>query len=117
MLAQREIAVTTFDEREKAYEKKFAMDQDLKFKSESRRNKAVAEWAAAKLGITGTAVEDYVKAVRRADLATKGDDDVFQKLREDFDAKGVSISDKEIRDAMHDFLAKAVAQVESEMKK
>lgn len=109
--------MTTFDEREKAYEKKFAMDQDLKFKSESRRNKMLAEWAAAKLGITGPAVEDYVKAVRKADLAQKGDEDVFAKLRQDFDGKGVAISDKDIRDAMHDFLAKAVAQVESETKK
>ena len=61
--------MTTFDEREKAYEKKFAHDQDLKFKAESRRNKLMAEWAAAKLGITGAAVDDYVKAVRKADLA------------------------------------------------
>src|SRR5882757_9705214 len=68
-----EPAMTTFDEREKSFEKKFAMDQDLKFKAESRRNKALAQWAAAKLGFSGTAVDDYVKAVRKADLAEKGD--------------------------------------------
>ncbi|MBN9277488.1 MAG: DUF1476 domain-containing protein, partial [Hyphomicrobium sp.] len=80
--------MTTFDEREKAFEKKFAHDQDLKFRAESRRNRMVAEWAATKLGLTGEAVDDYIKAVRKADLEEKGDDDVFRKLRKDFDAKG-----------------------------
>ena len=59
--------MTTFDEREKAYEKKFALDQDLKFKAESRRNRMLAEWAGAKLGITGPALDEYIKAVRKAD--------------------------------------------------
>jgi len=108
--------MTTFDEREKAFEKKFAMDQDLKFRSESRRNKMIAEWAAAKLGLSGPAVEDYIKAVRRADLEEKGDDDVFRKIRGDFDAKGVSASDVEIRDAMFKFLGDAVTQIQKEPK-
>lgn len=105
--------MTTFDDREKGFEKKFAHDQDLKFRAESRRNKLLGEWAAAKLGLTGAAVEDYVKAVRKADLATKGDDDVFQKLRGDFTAKGVQIPDAEIRKTMGEFLAEAVRQIES----
>jgi hypothetical protein len=105
--------MTTFDEREKGFEKKFAHDQDLKFKSESRRNKMLAEWAAEKLGMSGDQVEDYVKAVRRADFEEAGDDDVFRKVRKDFDDKGVSISDEELRKTMDDFLAKAVAQVEA----
>jgi hypothetical protein len=105
--------MTTFDEREQAFEKKFALDQDLKVKAEARRNKLLAEWAAAKLGITGDALPDYVKAVLRADLAEKGEEDVFRKLRKDFDAKGVSVSDAEIRQVMGDFLAKAVAEIES----
>jgi hypothetical protein len=108
--------MTTFDEREKAYEKKFAHDQDLKFRAESRRNKMVAEWAAAKLGISGPALEDYVKAVRKADLAEKGDEDVVQKLRMDFDANGVKVADAEIRKALSDFLGQAVAQIEGERK-
>ena len=108
--------MTTFDERKNAFEKKFAMDQDLKFKAESRRNKMVAEWAAAKLGISGPALEDYIKAVRKADLQEKGDDDVFRKIREDFDAKGVSASDVEIRDAMFKSLEDAVAQIQKETK-
>lgn len=108
--------MTTFDEREKAFEKKFAHDQDLRFRAESRRNKLVAEWAGAKLGLTGAAVEDYVKAVRKADLASKGDDDVVAKLRQDFDAKGVQVTDAEIRQMLNDSLAKAVAQIEGERK-
>jgi hypothetical protein len=105
--------MTTFDEREKAYEKKFALDQDLKFKAESRRNKMLAEWAAAKLGITGAALEDYVKAVRKADLAEKGDDDVFRKVKKDLADNGVKVSDDEIRTAMGEFLATAVREVEA----
>ena len=108
--------MTTFDEREKAFEKKFAMDQDLKFRAESRRNKMIAEWAAAKLGLTGSDVEDYIKAVRRADLQEKGDEDVFRKIRADFDAKGVPVSDAEIRDAMFKFLSEAVTQIQKEPK-
>jgi hypothetical protein len=106
--------MTTFDDREKAFERKFAMDQDLRFKAEARRNKLLAEWAGAKLGITGAALEDYIKAVRKADLAEKGDEDVVRKLRKDFDDKGIKVSDDEIRSAMMDFLAAAVQQVESQ---
>jgi hypothetical protein len=104
--------MTTFDDREKSFERKFAMDEELKFKSEQRRNKLLGEWAAGKLGLTGSAVEDYVKALRRADLATKGDEDVFQKLRKDFDDKGVAVSDAELRRVMSDHLAQAVSQIE-----
>ncbi len=105
--------MTTFDEREKAFEKKFALDQDLKFRSEARRNKMLAEWAGAKLGITGAALEDYIKEVRKADLVEKGDDDVFRKVKQDFADKGVAVSDADIRKAMGEFLAKAVHEVEA----
>ena len=89
--------MTTFDDREKAYEKKFALDQDLRFKAESRRNKMLAEWAAEKLGITGSDVEEYVKAVRKADLIEKGDDDVLRKVKQDFADKGIAIDEAELR--------------------
>ncbi len=72
--------MTTFDDREQAYEKKFALDQDLKFRAEARRNKLIAEWAAAKLGISGAGLQDYVRAVLKADLEEKGDHDVFRKF-------------------------------------
>ncbi|MGE0765470.1 MAG: DUF1476 domain-containing protein [Hyphomicrobiaceae bacterium] len=105
--------MTTFDERQKSFEKKFAHDQDLKFKAESRRNKMIAEWAAAKLGLTGTDVDDYVRAVRKADLAEKGDDDVVRKVSKDLSDKGVAVAEADIRNQMAEFLAKAVGDIEA----
>lgn len=105
--------MTTFDKRENAFENKFMHDQDLKFKAESRRNKMLAEWAAAKLGLSGAAIEDYVKAVRKADLEEKGDDDVFRKVAKDLADKGVKVADADLRHQMHDFLAKAVGDIEA----
>jgi len=109
--------MTTFDDREQAYEKKFALDQDLKFRAEARRNKMLAEWAASKLGIMGAALEDYVKAVLRADLEEKGDADVFRKIRKDFDEGGINIPDAEIRAMMGELLAKAVGEIEAGSRK
>jgi hypothetical protein len=105
--------MTSFDSRQKAFENKFAHDADLKFKAESRRNKMLAEWAAAKMGMTGAAVEDYIKAVRKADLAEKGDDDVMRKVAKDLADKGVKVSDTDLRNQMTEFLATAVQQIES----
>ena len=104
--------MTTFDDREQAFEKKFALDQDLKFKAESRRNKALAEWAGGKMGLSGDDLDAYIKAVRKADLEEAGDDDVFRKVKGDLEAKGVSTSDDEIRGVMREALAKAVAELE-----
>ena len=105
--------MSTFDNREKGFEKKFTHDADLKFKAESRRNKMLAEWAGAKLGLTGAALEDYVKAVRKSDLEDKGDDDVFRKVKADLAEKKVAVSDADLRKAMNEFLAKAVTEVEA----
>jgi hypothetical protein len=108
--------MTTFNDRERSYEKKFVMDEELKFKAEARRNKLLGQWAAGKLGLSGAAVDDYVKAVRKADLTEKGDEDVFRKLRKDLDDKGVSVPDSELRKVMGDLLAAALQQIESEAK-
>ncbi|MEO8420114.1 MAG: DUF1476 domain-containing protein [Hyphomicrobium sp.] len=105
--------MTTFDDREKAFERKFALDQDLKFRAESRRNRLLAEWAGAKLGIMGDPLQDYVRSVVKADLEEKGDDDVFRKLHNDFAAAGVNVTDVEIRAAMGELLAKAVSDIEA----
>ncbi len=105
--------MTTFDDRQKGFEKKFAHDADLKFKAESRRNKMLAEWAGTKMGMSGVALDDYVKAVRRADLAEKGDDDVLRKVSKDLADKGVNVSEPDIRKLMDEYLAKAVEQIES----
>ncbi|MEZ5899471.1 MAG: DUF1476 domain-containing protein [Hyphomicrobium sp.] len=104
--------MTTFDKREQGFEQKFAHDADLKFKAEARRNRALAEWAGAKMGLSGAELEDYIKAVRKADLAEKGDEDVFGKVKADFAAKGIAVSDTEIRSFMAEALAKAVADIE-----
>lgn len=105
--------MTTFDEREKGFENKFAYDDELRFKAEARRNKAVAEWAGAKLGLAGDALAAYVKDVRKADLVEKGDDDVFRKVKADLEAKGIAVNDVELRSFMAEALAKAVADLEN----
>ena len=106
--------MTTFDNREKAFEQKFAHDQELKFKAEARRNNLLAAWAAEKMGITGDSVADYQKEVRRADLAEAGDEDVFRKVRGDFYAKGIAVSDEELRAQMITSMEQAITQIESE---
>ena len=108
--------MTSFDERERAFEKKFALDQELKFRAEARRNRLLAQWAAQKLGLTGPEVDEYVKAVRKADLVEKGDEDVFRKVKQDLDDKGVPISEVELRKTMADLLAMAVRTIEAEAK-
>jgi hypothetical protein len=109
--------MTTFDDRERSFEKKFAMDQELKFKAEARRNRLLGQWAAGKLGLSGSDVDDYIKSVRKADLAEKGDQDVLRKIRQDFDQKGIAISEADLLKAMADFLASAVAAIEAEARK
>src|SRR5689334_2654173 len=108
--------MTTFDERERAFEKKFTLDADLKFKAESRRNKALAEWVGGKLGLTGESLENYVREVRKADLLEKGHEDVFHKVKADLAAKGIKVDDAEIRTFMAEALAKAVRDVEAAKK-
>jgi hypothetical protein len=105
--------MTSFDNRKKAFEDKFAHDADLKFKAEARRNKMVATWAAGKLGLSGADTEDYIKSVRKADLAEAGDDDVVRKIAADFKAKSVAVSDDEIRKMLGEYLAEAVRQIET----
>ncbi len=105
--------MTTFDDREKAYEKKFAHDQELAFKASARRNKLLGQWVAGKIGLTGTDVDDYAKEVVKSDLQEPGDEDVFRKVRSDLDDKGVSISDDEVRGKMLDLMGEAVKQIEA----
>jgi hypothetical protein len=105
--------MTTFDKREEGFEKKFAHDEELKFKASARRNKLLGQWAAEKLGLTGAEVDAYAKEVIAADFEEAGDEDVFRKLRKDFDAKGVKESDHQIRRAMQELMEKAVAQIKA----
>jgi hypothetical protein len=106
--------MANMDEREKAFETKFAHDQELRFKAEARRNKLLGLWAAEKLGKTGTAAETYAKDVIAADFEETGDEDVFRKIRADFDAGGVQQSDHQIRRTMDELLEQAIEQVRAE---
>jgi hypothetical protein len=99
-------------DREKAFENKFALDQELKFKALARRNKLAGLWAAGLLGKTDA--DAYAKEVVVADFEEAGDEDVFRKLRGDLDAGGVSISDQDIRTKMVELLAQAVEQIENQ---
>ena len=106
--------MSTFDSREKGFEKKFTHDAELKFKAEARRNRLLGAWAAKELGLSGVDADAYVKAVIKSDLEKPGDDDVFAKIRKDFDAKGVKQTDAQLRTMMGNFLAEAVSQIEGE---
>lgn len=104
---------TTFDKREEGFEKQFAHDEELRFKANARRNKLLGNWAAGQLGLSGPAVEAYAKEVVMADFEEAGDDDVFRKIRKDFDAKGVKQSDQQIRTTMTTLMEEAIAQIKA----
>jgi len=102
--------MTTFDEREKGFEKQFAHDEELKFKATARRDRLLGLWAAEKLGLTGPDAVAYAKEVVVAQIENH---DVFSKIRKDFDAKGVKASDDEIQRAMVDLMGRAVAEIKA----
>ena len=103
--------MSSMRDRQEGFEKKFAMDEESKFKAMARRNKLLGLWAAEKLGKTGADADDYAKEVVRADFEEAGDNDVFRKVRADFDAASVAQSDQQNRDIMNDLLATAVDQI------
>jgi hypothetical protein len=105
--------MTTFDKREEGFEKKFALDEEQKFKAEARRNRLLGLWAAEKLGITGDAAMAYAKEVVAADFEEAGDDDVLRKVLGDFTAKGVAITEQAIRTKMTELTAMAAAEVKA----
>ncbi len=101
-------------DREKAFESKFAHDEALRFKAEARRNKLLGLWAAEKLGKSGDDAEAYAKEVIRADFEEPGDEDVFRKIRSDFDDADIDQSDHQIRRTMEELMATAMEQVANE---
>ena len=105
--------MSSMKDRENAFENKFAHDAELKFKAEARRNKLLGLWAAGLLGKTGEAAEAYAKEVVLSDFEEAGDEDVFRKVRGDFDAAGVEQSDHQIRRQMDELLAVAVDQIQN----
>src|SRR2546423_5045672 len=108
----QEVRMTiSMDDRRRGFEAKWVLDADLRFRVEARRNRALGEWAAAKKGLTGAAVEDFVSAVIAAGFEEAGDEDVFRKLRSEL---GVSVSDAGIREKMREWLQAAVGHAAKE---
>ena len=105
--------MSTFDTREEGFEKKFALDEEQKFKAEVRRNKLLGLWAAEKLGLTGDDANAYAKEVVSADFEEAGDQDVQNKVVKDLAAKGVAITAAEVRVKMDELIALAAAQVKA----
>ena len=99
--------MSTFDEREKSFEKKFAHDQELQFKVSARRNKYIGEWASQILGYDEGKEKEYIQSVIKADFAEAGDEDVFRKIKDDL--KNNNISDEDIRKKMDELNEKAKA--------
>lgn len=106
--------MTTFDDREQAFEKKFAHDAEMQFKAAARRNKNLGHWAGKKMGLTGAALDEYAQSVVVADLEEAGDEDVYRKVSGDLAAKGVQTTEAEIRAKMVELLAAAKAEIMSE---
>lgn len=103
--------MTTFDDREKGYESKFALDQDQEFRAMARRNKLLGLWAAEKMGLSADSAEDYAKAVVRADFEQPGEEDVFRKIAGDFKGSGMTVSEGEIRSKMDELASVARDQI------
>ena len=105
--------MSSFDKREEGFEKKFAHDEELRFKATARRNKLLGLWAAEKLGKTGTEAEAYAREVISADFEEAGDDDVFRKVQADLTAGGVVQSEHQIRRTMDELMTEAIEQIKN----
>ena len=101
---------TAFDKREEAFENLFAHDEELRFKATARRDRLLGHWAAGKLGIAGAEAEAYARSVVVAEIETH---DPFGKVRKDFDTKGVSQSDDQIRRVMTELMARAILEIKA----
>jgi hypothetical protein len=105
--------MTTFDKREEGFEKKFALDEEQKFKAEARRNRLLGLWTAAKLGLSGDAASAYAKEIVAAEFGEGGDADVIRKVIGDLTAKGVAVTEAQIRTQMSELMTQAIAQVKA----
>jgi hypothetical protein len=99
--------MTTFDDREQGFERKFALDQEQEFKATSRRNRALGKWAAALMGLEGKHVDDYAKAIIKSEFAPAGDEDVLRKVFEDLKGSGVAVTEGDVRMKMAELMAQA----------
>ena len=99
--------MSKFDEREKSFEKKYARDEELKFKVEARGNKYLGEWASSKLEKNEVETRNYIQEIIKADMEEAGQEDVFRKIKKDFQAASISVEESEIRDEMEKALSRA----------
>ena len=106
--------MTTFDDRKDTFEKKFAHDEELRFKATARRNKLLGLWAAGQLGKSGAEAEAYAKSVVMADFQEAGDDDVLRKIRADLEAGGHAQGETDLRRVMNDLMEQAIADVKGQ---
>jgi len=105
--------MTTMKDREQGFERKFAHDEELRFKAGARRNKQLGLWAAEKLGKSGADAEAYAKEVVMSDFAEAGDEDVLRKVKADLDAANAGLSDHQIRRKMDELMAAAIEQIKN----
>ena len=105
--------MTTFDKREEGFEKKFALDEELRFKAEARGNKLLGLWVAAQLGLSGDEANAYAREVVTAEFEEAGDGDVVRKVTGDLAAKGVAVTEAQIRAKMGELMAQAILQMKA----
>jgi hypothetical protein len=103
--------MTSFDDREKGFERKFALDEEQDFKATARRNRMLAEWAAGLMGLETP--DEYIRAVIKSDFEQPGDEDVLRKVFGDLKGSGVSATEGEVRMKMDELLAVAREQIKS----
>ncbi len=108
------MSTSSFEDRKKAAEAKFAHDQELAFKARARRNKKVGLWAAGMMGLSGGDAQSYAQDIIKVDFVEPGDEDIFRKLRADFDQKNVSVSDHQIRRTLEELLVDALEEIQQE---
>ena len=105
--------MTTFDDREQAFENKFAHDEELEFKATARRNRMLGVWAAGLMGLEGDHTEEYAKAVVKSDFEQPGDEDVLRKVFKDLSASGTKVTEGAVRAKMDELLAISREQIKS----
>jgi hypothetical protein len=106
--------MTTFDDREQAFERMFVHDEEMRFKALARRNKVLGQWAAEQMGLSRQEASAYAEEIRRNSIvAAQGDEQVVRKLRQDIESAGMRVSDEQIREKMNELLARAVTQIRS----
>lgn len=103
--------MTTFDDRERAFETKYARDEEMQFRVTARRNRLLGQWAAKKMGLTAEETDAYAKAVVQADFEEAGDEDVIRKLVSDLNAAGVEIDEATVRLAIDEHTVEARRQL------